>query len=387
MTIRFRCIGSPDGAHTLFRTGDALLCDTDFRALARTGASSTAELQARLDQARDEGGGAIHLPRFQTTYVLPAGLVCGQNTPVSLHGPPGACHLRYDGDPASPAFRVDRAWGYRLSGFDIRKNPEDRTGTGLWVEPDTSVPDGTGTVSGDAVYEQLGFYGFQYGARFGNVARQVATSEITFLHCEAKNNDTGFYFDDFNTLNMVFVNPGLTGNRIGIHCTSGGFVTVLGGTGGYNDMADFVIDQAQQLRVIGYRSENTNSLFWGGATGAPDCLEFQNCSVNQRADATDPAMHIRGGSRIGIRDCHVGGRIVFEGNGQGGSIVLENCTIKADRPLDINVLPGAPPYAVKVFGCCQVDASGNFVKWFKNYEGWFGAWSGGDHNQPCDPWA
>lgn len=364
-----------------------LMSDDQLLALARSGGDCTAELQARIEAFRPEGG-VVNLPNGGASYRIPGGLVLGGNAvplgqgpPTSLRGCPGASTLAYDGDPTRAAFRVDRVWGYNLAGFSVYRTPSDRQGTGIECAPppDIGVP-GVGTVSGTALWQQVQARYFAVGAQLGSLDGQWATSEIQFDSCVFGDNDIGVRIDGFNTLDFTFNMLNMSANRIGLQAGSGGVVAVTGGSASGNEEFDFAHQHAHPMTIRSFRSETTNCFYAGTATVAPTHATIDSCLIVQRPNPTRPAISTGWGCELIVRNTTIMGGdglgspttsgIYYVNNSGHSNIVIENCGICS--PVPITLVPQAadtPPAKLTIRNCWQIDQSNNFIKHFDNFEG------------------
>ncbi len=275
------------------------------------------------------------------------------------------------------AIRIDRDWGYRLQGITARRVPEDKVGIGFAVYPPDDVPP-AGTVSGNAVWEQVIVSGFEIGAQLGHPTEHKATSEITFVQCQFANCDTGVRLSSFDTLNMVFLNLQVGGCRVGLKCDTGGWANVTGGSASGNTEADFVVGAAQSFLLQGFRSENCNMLFQGVGSEIPTHITLTGCVAIQRPSPTDPAVRLNAGAVAQIRNCDfLGGDglgdvntsgIYFANNTGHGSLLLEGCGICSPVPVTVGSGDNPNPVRVTVRTCWRIDTSGNFVERFEDFD-------------------
>lgn len=222
---------------------------------------------------------------------------------IEGNGSDATSGIRYFGPTDRPALIVSRMTNCHISNMYILNGVGRGTTTGCLLGGRNNAAD-FGNLTNNVQFYSCNFEGWNTGTMCGG--RFGAASEISFFACGWANNDTAFNASDFNSLDFVFVNCGLSGNTVGIDAgVSGGF-HVLCGSGSFNG-ADFVVRQNAVCSIDGWRSEVAGNTLQGvNARKAT----ISNCSGTSPAGAPGTGVSIGGSfTHMVARDCYLEGSI------------------------------------------------------------------------------
>jgi len=176
-------------------------------------------------------------------------------TTLWWHGPTTAAAI-YD----ATAMLFAKNKYFICSGLGVR-NATGIKGTTNAIMLGGSGSGASGTQTLGGTFRGLLIDGFNCGIRDGNFG---AASEILFEQMEIDNCDTGWVANDFNTLNHMFTNLGLSSCGIGIDTGVSQGVFIYGGSSTQSQICDFrVRGNSQTGGVFGYRSEDGNAIAIG----------------------------------------------------------------------------------------------------------------------------
>jgi hypothetical protein len=156
--------------------------------------------------------------------------------------------------------------------------------------------------SANCVLESLGSSGFSRGFVFGeDVPPYGAAAEMVLNLCNVQFCDIAFNFNQFNTMDFVFLRPGWLHSNTGMQCTYGS-VTQLFITGGASTGTDVDFRFAGNTGTVdinGFRSEGGTTagqppVILGGGNG--DHVTIRNSTFRQTTEYTPTSILIDNGN-------------------------------------------------------------------------------------------
>lgn len=277
-----------------------------------------AALQAATDAMDTAGGGNLHL--LNRTYSISGTWNIGSAVAFHFINIVGTTEIgtviSYTGATNSIALRLNFEKFTHLSRFTISNAVAKGTTEGVRA---TGTAGGTST--NGLLVSGVNISGFHYAWRSSNGGGSTS-SEITFINLTLANNDIGFLNDDFNALNMNFINLIMSDNTIGVDAETAGICVHGGSASGNGTDFKFVNDGINT--IIGFRSESIGTHFINFASaGGSNKLTVIGCLAVMATSPNTATAILASGGTIDIRDSSIGGQISIGIT----TLDLQNCAI------------------------------------------------------------
>jgi hypothetical protein len=247
-----------------------------FGAVCDGRTDDSSALQAALTAAAGPPARLLRVPAKTCAFARPLVVGGGRDyatvsvTGVSEH----ASVLLYTGAASGTAITLSHVAFFRWQNLSVTKaNAADFSAHGTSVGIQLTGPfktGGTMTLAGE--FAHVAVSGFKYGMVYGG---DDAASEIVCYHCRFAYNDVGWTANGYNSLNFLFVQVDLLGNRRGMEIGGDGAfgkqVTdgphIIGGSTANNSEADFVIGNTFDTTIIESVRAEPAARFIKGSTG------------------------------------------------------------------------------------------------------------------------
>ena len=330
--------------------GGTELTVEQFGAVCDGRADDSGALQAALTAAAGPPARLLRLPGKTCAFSTPLIIGGGRDyASVSVTGvSENASILLYTGPNSGTAITLSHVAYFRWQNLSVNKaNAADFATHGSSVGIQLTGPlktGGTMTLAGE--FAHLAVSGFKYGMVYG---AEDAASEIMCYHCRFAYNDIGWTASGYNSLNFLFVQVDLLGNRRGMEIggdgTFGKQVTdgphILGGSTANNSEADFVIGNSFDTTIIESVRAEPAVRFIKGSTSGRVVLRG-NSATAQTRPGDGVAVEIGHFSSLLLEQNTLNG-LVSVGLDTGGSdttelIMRQNVVVSAPSGLPV-VLP------------------------------------------------
>lgn len=299
---------------------------------------------------------------------------------LSIHGAgPNQTRLIDKGPPRDDgAILIPRhSWGYSLDGFLLARDGSPKTGTGIRSGSEPQGPVLQGTQSGLATWRQVWVDGYAIGYHAGDKPRHIASSEVYQESCFYSNCLVAVRLDDQNTLNHRFTMFGARECGVGLQTDGAGADAIAVESGSASNVGVlFDLGHAYHFSVRDFRAELCGTFFrhTGSLTNQKILIDHVNTSAG--TNTTDPEIFFRWGANAVVRDSTLTGYVAYEGvEGDPdfgvGSVRLENVTTMSEE-LFVPVYPRNG--RLTVVNCSRIDAYGNTVGRWKDYDGKMKDW-------------
>ncbi|HEX7139254.1 MAG TPA: glycosyl hydrolase family 28-related protein [Vicinamibacterales bacterium] len=345
----------------------------DFGADKTGVADSTAAIQRTIDAA-DASGQAVYLPtgvyRITDTLKVSTASNSSGQAHVSIVGDGiDRSRLLYWGPADRETIRMSATNNCQYRGFSLMNRAASKgTTTGILV----TGPAATGTQNAGNIYEQVGIYGYHCGFIAGGAEdSNRAASEITYRNLVLVGNDIGWIAgplggnEDFNTLDHVFHMLILESNGIGLQVSNVTNISVYGGSGSQQSIADFSIGASPSL-ISGFRSEDGNLFLQAYAPtyqGHAKEIHVVGCYVANTSNPSGHCIETQGDPMLLVESCYLNGKVWLSYTADQ-HVVMANCeALEGDAGLPFVVDPAAEwqglSYSVK--SCVRADTRAPFA--------------------------
>lgn len=316
----------------------------------------TAAIQGALDYVDSMGGGTVFLPKG--SYRITSTLVVNTSSTFKTINLIGAgmlaTQLQWYGSTSGIAIRVNGLKQYIFEGWLLDNKVAVGTTVGVRVLRDT----GTGTQSGSCAWRNIILRGFDKGLHLGNAAGAQATSEYLFDHLKLENNTIGCLIEQSNSLDFVFNMLELGANGTGVQVTSGGVVSVNGGSASGSTAADFDFQPGGSFAIHDFRSETGNRFLIGGNTSAGTPILVSGCTVKAITNGDGYGIRCSSGPIVLIGNdllC----KVACSGQANAATVAIGNAIADANT-VDFSTIGGSGAQ-YSFFGNRQVDTANSNV--------------------------
>jgi len=283
-------------------------------------------------------------------------------------------------DPTQSAVRVDRQWGYRFEGFQVRGS--GRKNGGIGIEVATTHPNANGsfgTCSGQSVWDHLTVAGFTTGVKVGDRAKLQAASEMEYRNLAVSQCGTCVSLSDFNTLNHLFTMLQMGDCDYGLVTDGASSVVVQSGSSSSVKNVVFMLGNCDKATIRDYRvEESAVGVVFGTTTTVCQCL-IENSQFHQRAGldkettgfwAKNCIVLGSGPSHMTISHCNMDSQIsdcpiIWAHNGDDGSLTVNNGSSSyVGNLVRVGNMPNLRPGRLVINNVARTDAGHLPKGWF-----------------------
>lgn len=282
-------------------------------------------------------------------------------------------------DLTQSAIRVDRQWGYRFEGFQVRGSGRKNGGIGIEVATTHPNADGSfGTCSGQSVWDHLTVAGFSTGIKVGDRAKLQAASEMEYRNVKVAQCGTCIVLSDFNTLNHLFFMLQMGDCDYGLRTDGASSISVMSGSSSAVRNYCFGFFNCDKASVRDYRVEDSACGVACGSSQTASQFMLENCQFHQRQGLEKETIDywskscivIGGSASLIVNNCNMDSQIsdspiLWAHNGHDGALIVNAGSSTFAGPLvRVGNMPGLRPGKLIINNVARTDAGHVPKGWF-----------------------